>query len=117
MTLTDRAVEELAHIGMTPDSENDVVPVIVASIVQLVQTFESQGLDGEIIDSVLGMFVPLAKGDLLAPLGSDIEEWDDVSATFGGMPTWRAKRDPSAVSHDAGVTWTTLNLPEVPKTG
>lgn len=99
MNIVEHAKRELELCGQTKED-----PAYAASIIAAVEAFASYGHSGGSAMVALEQLHNLLQYRALSPLTSDPEEWIDQSR-ISGTPLWQNKRDPAAMSTDAGKSW------------
>lgn len=87
------------------DGDGFYGPMMGEAALQLVTAFSAQGHSGMSAGIAAGLFAKLSKYDVLTPLSSDPDEWNEVSASMGGEPCWQNRRKSSCFSDDGGKTW------------
>lgn len=98
-TLVEHAKRELDQCGQAAED-----PAYAASIVAAVAAFMSYGHSGGSAEVGIDQLHNLLRRRTLSPLTSDPGEWEDRSE-MSGVPLWQNRRDPAAMSTDAGRTW------------
>lgn len=99
MSLVEHAKRELELCGQTEED-----PAYAASIVAAVAAFASYGHSGGSASVGIEQLYDLLRYRTLSPLTSNPDEWIDRSE-MSSSPLWQSRRDPAAMSKDAGATW------------
>lgn len=100
MSLVEHAKRELELCGQSAED-----PAYAASIVAAIAAFTSYGHSGYSASMAIEQLHTLLRYRTLSPLTNNADEWEDRSK-ISGTPLWQNKRDPAAMSEDAGLTWT-----------
>jgi hypothetical protein len=98
---------ELDRAGLF-DKDSDYNGMIGKALMELCETFSSQGHSGFSANWVLNLFNILGRYKNLAPITDDPDEWMDVSEMAGGKnkkKLWQNKRNPSLFSENGGKTY------------
>jgi len=103
--LVAHAERELQRAGMF-DKDADYGGMLGKAVVELTETFSKQGHSGMSAHMVIELFNKIARWDVLTPITSDVDEWEDVTH-YGDpdVPMWQNKRNPAYFSNDEGKTW------------
>lgn len=103
--VVDHARRELELCGQTAED-----PGYAASLVATVAAFASYGHSGGSADMAIGQLTRLLRLENLAPLTDDPADWLDQSI-ISGTPMWQHRRNPKAISYDAGTTFYLVDEP------
>jgi len=106
--LKDHAKTELGLAGLF-DKDSDYDGMIGKAVMELVDTFASQGHSGFSAQWVLEVFNEVAQFKPLTPITSNSDEWEDVARYGDGSPLWQNKRAPMYFSEDGGKNWYDVN--------
>lgn len=109
--LVKHAEYELKLSGLL-DKDSDYDGMIGKAVLELVKTFSKQGHSGFSAHYTLDVFNRVANYKPLTPIGSDPDEWMNVS-DMSTEPTWQNKRRSSTFSRDGGKTWYDIDDPKL----
>lgn len=99
--LVNHATRELALMGMTVDSEDEMNAAMARAVLGIVEKFATQGHSGMSAGYALGTLERLLAFKPLTPLTDNPEEWTEVAEGL-----WQSVRDSEAFSKDGGKTYT-----------
>lgn len=104
-TLSSFARGELEKAGLF-DKDSDYAGMLGEAVLELIETFSTQGHSGFSAAMAVDLFSRLANYKPLTPLTSDPDEWMCVTEhTIDGKPLYQSTRCPSAFSCDGGKTY------------
>lgn len=84
--------------------------MIRKAVMELMDTFSSQGHSGTSAAQVISLFNQLAQFKPLAPLTNNPAEWLHIEEDRAGQPNlWQNRRQGEAFSHDGGKTFYLLS--------
>ena len=107
--LVDHARSELERAGLF-DLGSDYDGMLGKAVLELVEKLAAQGHSGFSAHQTIRIFSTVAKFEVLPPVTSDPEEWEDVSDFFG-EPQWQNRRQSSLFSKNGGKTWWHVDHP------
>lgn len=108
MSLVEYAREEVRRAGLL-DVDSDYDGMLGTAVMELVEKFAEQGHSGYSAAATLSIFARVAAFKPLTPIGSDPDEWMEVSSS---EPVWQNRRRSSTFSRDGGKTWYDIDDPK-----
>lgn len=96
--LAQHAWDELSRVGVL-DADSDYEGMLGKAVMDLVETFASQGHSGMSASLVLDLFARVASWETLSSLTNDPDEWIEV-----GYGIWQNRRSGKHFSEDGGLT-------------
>lgn len=109
--LVNHAKKELKLAGLF-DKDSDYDGMLGETVLELVKVFAKQGHSGFSAFQTLKIFNIVADFKNLTPIGSDKDEWMNVSE-MSNDKLWQNKRRGTTFSRDAGKTWYDIDDPKL----
>lgn len=101
MGLVEHARRELSLVGNDREFNE--------CIIKAIEAFSSYGHSGGSASVAISMINDLLQFKNLTPLTDNVSEWNKISDTVSGHPSWQSNRNSEAFSNDGGKTYYLLS--------